>query len=483
MPISIESNMSENLKRVVANLNSKTKFSRYTVENIVYSNVINAPRGANNIETRRNALSWILEVMKDSQEAMRVINGAKKEGNPFAEEEAKKDILHKIGWRYMGRFCGPEYSVDEYPELFFSIKMSSIGDTKWYMATYGIPSSNPNDLSVNVSSYSYFSTLEESLKFIVDEYKMIGIPQLKKRISKNKVMQAKSENGILNTRDEIAKFINNNKNEIASEVNRISPEGSVNHTIEVIRRCTDISTIYDLADELLVPLAKRELNEAREFEETRARAEEMKKAAEQKRRKATEDSHEEHKNEPKTRINPRANIMGIKGNGRALSEGKPKVIDPDEKIDSEEPINSVTDLLSDENREVIDPDANLNDSKDVPEDDSKLSEAEEMNAEDSVDHVDENGSRESGEDSSENEDVEETEETENENNNENSPVEDEGLAEDSLNKEDEYPSEKEDGSEEDAESDDSADNTKPDPKNRVIDLASEIDSIIDSETI
>lgn len=274
---------------VVKNFQHKTKTLPDSVEATSLATLENYDLGADDIAVKENALRWaedLLELSRHNTSLMRKesVTG----GNMSTIEQLRLQVLSHIGWIYRGSFFPDQDRAQGYPEVAFSISVTEDDVTDglfYYIAAYGIVR---GDDSSGVGSYSTFMTLKEVIDFLLEQLETAGKqayvqarsldylkscerklsegvkPALISRVigprrSTPKSLKQLSSKDLRAVRDTVIQSYQ-------SEFSRlIFNKDNIRHRVSDIHSASDIFTLPDLSQYLLIPEAKKSLKQAKEY--------------------------------------------------------------------------------------------------------------------------------------------------------------------------------------------------------------------------
>lgn len=253
-----------------------------SVDNIAYQRIKDFDEGDSAVEVRENALKWIQNVKNVADRSMREIHRIKMDRglDPVISKELmeaeKLKVLDAVGWYYEGNFY-PRDKAKFHPETAFSISTTSTGDDEekqiWYKVAYGMDKDVAQENSY--SSYTYVTTLEEAILFIIEELKTSGWEAAYTKYWRGEYLRwLKKDSGRKANEEEKKeqqRYIKRRvkENLLASSWN----EDNIKRTMHHLKRSSDINTLSDLCSKYFIRIAKKWLKEARdiEIEEEKAR--------------------------------------------------------------------------------------------------------------------------------------------------------------------------------------------------------------------
>lgn len=286
-----------NIIAILSNFKYKKDMSDNSVEHTVYKRFVdfdNKDSSKSLVENRRDALKWILDIQQLSNEVDYSINKRKlmsgTSDNKELIEQDKIRLLHNIGWYYNGDFYTPTSNNNDtvgYPNLSFNISTRKIdgGGNEddpifMYMASYGIVS-NKDDKSNG--SYSLFLTMDECIKFIVNELEYTHKDILYRK-EMNKLFKEKNRvrlEAAANEKDRrkatidlFMRFSSDEKNKeiVRKNLERLVSNANVEKEIYKLQRSSDISSLSDFINEFMIRMARNSVKDAIEHEQEAKRA-------------------------------------------------------------------------------------------------------------------------------------------------------------------------------------------------------------------
>lgn len=284
---------------ILSNYKYKYDMSENSVEHTLYKKIIefdDKDKSKTLVQNRKEALEWINSIQKTANEVEYRTNKLRlqsdnTEGTPLMEQ-GKIELLHKMGWYYNGNFHRNKNDDDKvgYPNLSFNVSTRKIeggvneDPIYMYMASYGIV--NNEDSNTN-GSYSLFLTLDECVKFIVNEleYTHKDILYGKEMSKLFKQEKAKDlQQRIKDTADEqerresvkrmFQEFSNDpaTRKAVRDTVERLAPNSAVEKEIYRLQRSSDVSALPDFINEFLIRMARNSWKSAVNHEQEAKKA-------------------------------------------------------------------------------------------------------------------------------------------------------------------------------------------------------------------